>query len=300
MYFTGIADEAGRDIATQIGATLELGWRNIESRQVNGMMIHDLPDDDFDAVCDQLEAAGVHINCFASAIANWGTSIDEPFDRTLGEAQRSIARMQRLGTSLIRIMSFAVRRDADARALADQREQERFRRLRELQAMFADAGLTAVHENCMNYGGMGYQYTLRLLEEVPGLKLVFDTGNPVHTEDFAAGPRPDGTYPKQSSWEFYEHVRDHVAYIQIKDGRMLNDEDHVHAWPGEGAGDVQRILKDLLARGYDGGISIEPHLASVFHDPSEGTTQAEAMRSTYIEYGRRVMAMVEEIRSELA
>jgi len=45
--------------------------------------------------------------------------------------------------------------------------------------MFADAGLTALHENCMNYGGMGWQFTLKLLENVPGLKLVYDTGNPV-------------------------------------------------------------------------------------------------------------------------
>ena len=56
----------------------------------------------------------------------------------------------------------------------------------------------------------------------------------------------------------------------------------------------------MLARGSDGGISIEPHLAAVFHDPSQGTSQADAMRATYLEYGRRVMAMVAEIQAELA
>lgn len=300
MYFTGLADEAARDLPTQIAITRELGWRHIECRQVDGVLIHELSDEAFDRVVEQLDGSGVGINCFASGIANWGTSIDEPFDRTLGEARRSIARMQRLGTQLIRIMSLAIREDDAGRALPDQREAERFRRLRELHAMFTDAGLTPVHENCMNYGGMGWTHTQRLLDEVPGLKLVFDTGNPIHSDDHSASPGPDGRLPKQSAWEFYRHVRDHVIYIQVKDGRMIGPDEDIHTWPGDGDGDVRRILTDLLARGYDGGISIEPHLASVFHDPSSGTSQAEAMRATYLEYGRRMMTMVAEIKADLA
>ncbi len=45
--------------------------------------------------------------------------------------------------------------------------------------------------------------------------------------------------------------------------------------PGEGQGYVKEILRDLQARGYDGGISIEPHLAAVFHDPTAVGTQSE-------------------------
>lgn len=300
MYFTGLADEAARDLPTQIAITRELGWSHIESRQVDGVLLHELTNAAFARVVAQLDGSGVGINCLASGIANWGTSIDEPFDRTLGEVRRSIARMTRLGIPLVRIMSFAIREDAAGRALPDQHEAERFRRLREIHAMFTDAGLTPVHENCMNYGGMGWTYTQRLLDEVPGLKLVFDTGNPVHSDDHSAAPHPDGRLPKQSAWEFYRNVRDHVIYIQVKDGRMTGPDEDIHTWPGEGDGDVRRILADMLARGYDGGISIEPHLASVFHDPSSGTSQADAMRSTYLEYGRRLMAMVEGIRTELA
>ncbi len=215
MYYTGFADEAGKALDTQIKVTRELGWRNIEARSVQvgdfpDGNLHDIPDDAFERAAEQLEAAGVQINCFGSTIGNWGKKIDEPFDSSLEEIRRAIPRMRRLGAQLVRIMSFAVREDAD------QMENERFRRVREIQRMFADAGLTAVHENCMNYGGMGWPFTLRLLENVPGLKLVFDTGNPLFSDD-RSKPKP---YPKQSSWEFYEHVRDHVAFcIHIKDGR---------------------------------------------------------------------------------
>jgi sugar phosphate isomerase/epimerase len=196
--------------------------------------------------------------------------------------------MRRLGTKLVRIMSFAVLPD---RGPDDQMEQERFRRVRELVKVFADAGLTAVHENCMNYGGMGWQYTLKLVENVPGLKLVFDTGNPVGSDDRAKKP----PCPKQSAWEFYSHVKKHVVYVHIKDGIWDPKEAKArYTFPGEGQGDVKRIVKDLMDNGYDGGFSMEPHLAVVFHDSS--VTSPEAVKyANYVEYGRRFMKLLEEI-----
>ena len=180
MYLTGFADEASDDIDGQIAATQELGWRCIEARNINGQNIHDIPDEQFAAVRGKLQHAGISINCFGSAIANWGKSIEEPFDSSLIEARRAIPRMRLLGTKMIRIMSFAVQKE---RSPDDQMEEERFRRLRELVRMFSEAGMVCLHENCMNYGGMGAAYTQRLLTAVPGLKLVFDTGNPVFSDD---------------------------------------------------------------------------------------------------------------------
>lgn len=290
MYLTGFADEAAVDIAGQIRATRELGWTHIESRNVDGKNIHDLADEEFDAVYASLSESGVRVNCFGSAIANWGKSIEEPFASSVEEAARAIPRMQKLGAKLIRIMSFAVLKD---RPPDDQAEDERFRRVRELLRMFTDAGLTPVHENCMNYGGMGWSYTLKLVENVPGLKLVFDTGNPVFTDDRTK----DAPYPKQSAWEFYSKVKDHIAYVHIKDG-IWNDEEQKTAFtfPGEGDGDVRKIVKDLLDNGYDDGFSIEPHLAVVHHDDSV-KSEAGVMYDNYVEYGRRTMALIEEMRS---
>lgn len=293
MYMTGFADEAGASLDVQIRVTKELGWRNIESRNVQvddfpAGNIHDISDAAFDRLAVKLEAAGVRINCFGSAIGNWSQKIDEPFDRSLAEVRRSIPRMQKLGTRFVRIMSFAVR-DGE-----DQMEAERFKRVREIQRMFADAGLTALHENCMNYGGMGWQFTLKLLENVPGLKLVYDTGNPVVSDD-RSKPRP---YPKQSSWEFYSHVREHVAYIHIKDG--IDDaraQKATFTYPGEGRGDIPKIIKDLFSRGYDGGFSIEPHMGAVFHDPNSQHSLDAA--EIYVAYGRRMMKMINNIRTEL-
>lgn len=292
-YLTGFADEAAKALDGQIRATRELGWTKIESRNIGGKNIHDLSDAEFDVVCGKLAEAGVGINCFGSAIANWGKQIDQPFDSSLAETRRAIPRMQRLGTQLVRIMSFAVRQDATGADLADQMEEERFRRVRELYNLFTDAGITPVHENCMNYGGMSWRHTLRLLENVPGLKLVFDTGNPVFTDD-RSRPAP---YPKQSAWEFYARVREHVAYVHIKDGKwdaVANQAVFTHI--GDGDGDVRRILADLLRRGYAGGISIEPHLAVVYHDPAQQCEDA-VRYANYVEYGRRLMRLLTEIEA---
>ncbi|MCA1809522.1 MAG: sugar phosphate isomerase/epimerase family protein [Kiritimatiellia bacterium] len=296
MYMTGFADEAGKDLATQMRVTRELGWHNIEARNVEidgeSGNLHDISDKAFAKVVEQLGEAGLSVNCFGSAIGNYKHEIDDPFDITLEEVRRCIPRMQRLGSKMVRMMSYAVRKRDDGADHDDQMDEERFRRLREILRMFTDAGVVPVHENCMNYGGMSWKHTLRMIENVPGLKLVFDTGNPVFTND-RNRPAPQ---PKQSAWEFYEQVREHVAYIHIKDGRMTPDRDKpIYCYPGEGDGEVRRIMADMLARGYDGGVSIEPHMAAVHHDPNEPrkTNAAEI----YIEYGRRMERLIAELKA---
>lgn len=289
MYLTGFADEAADTIDGQIKATRELGWEYIETRNINGAQAHDISDAEFDQAWEKLSAAGIKINCFGSAIANWGKQIDKPFESSLAEAKRAIPRMKKVGCRLVRVMSFAL---LEGRPPDDQMEAERFRRLRELQRMFSDQGLTMVHENCKNYGGMGWRFTLKLLENVPGVKLVFDTGNPVGSPD-RDKPEP---WPRQSSWEFYQNVRDHVAYVHIKDG-VWNEEkqEATYTFPGEGQGDVARIVEDLLGRGYDGGFSIEPHLAVVYHDSSISASD-EIRYANYVEYGKRFEKIIRQAK----
>jgi len=296
MYLTGIADEAGAAIETQIRAIKELGWNAIEARTVQAGdfppgNIHDIPEAAFERVVAKLEEAGVGVCCFGSTIGNWAKKIDEPFDSSLEEARRAIPRMQRLGTKLIRVMSFAIREDAE-----DQMEEERFRRMRELTKMFLDAGIQPVHENCMNYGGMGWPFALKLLENVPGLKWVWDTGNPIFNPD-RAKPKP---WPRQDPWEFYTKVKPWIVHVHVKDAVWDEaKQEAIYTYPGEGQGQVRQILKDLLGGGYDGGISIEPHLAAVFHDPTKQASP-EDQYNTFVEYGRRLERMLREIRQELA
>ena len=60
-------------------------------------------------------------------------------------------------------------------------------------------------------------------------------------------------------------------------------------------GAVERILRDAFARGYDAGISIEPHMVAVFHD-ANSAAQDDALRANYVEYGRRLEALIARVR----
>ncbi len=305
MYLTGFADEANPDINIQIKATKELGWKNIELRNTGfGGDLAKISDGDFEKVCAALEGSGVSINCFGSGITNWGKDIAAPFEETLNEVKISIPRMQKLGCKMVRIMSYAVRRDPQTWIALPDNEQmfeERAKRLNEIVPMFLDAGILPVHENCMTYGGMCWQNALKLVETVKGLKLVFDTGNPPFSADMGKGvyTKP---LPLQSAWEFYSNVKDHVAYIHIKDARGETSHEvgsvfpsgHDFVWAGEGNGDVKKIVKDMLDNGYDGGISMEPHMGAVFHE--EGTESEDDVRyRTYVDYGKRFMELLKEI-----
>ena len=288
MKLTGFADEASRDLDKQIAATKEIGWSAISARMVGDHNIHELPEAEFNDVADRLDAAGIVIPEFGSLIGNWGKKIDSDFDITLAEIERAIPRMQRLGTQLIRVMSFAQNPWGE-----DQQEGERFRRLREIVSRFSDAGLTAIHENCMNWGGFSAEHTLRLVDEVPGLKLVFDTGNPVFQKDRSKSE----PFPWQDPFEFWEKVREHVVHIHIKDceNPVSDDVEPAYTMPGDGSAKLREILADAKLHGYDGWIAIEPHVATVFHAADPTAVDWQQCYDSYIEYGKRFQALLEAI-----
>ena len=72
---------------------------------------------------------------------------------------------------------------------------------------------------------------------------------------------------------------------------------HVHTFAGDGTGDVRAIVRDLLARGYDGGFSMEPHLKVFFHDASV-KSDAEVRYTNYVEYGRRFGRLLAEVGAD--
>lgn len=295
MYLTGIGDEAGASIDAQIQATQQLGWQSIEMRGVKvgdapAANLHDIPDAAFEVVVGKLQDAGLSVCCFGSTIMNWAKTVETPFEVTLSEVERAIPRMQRLGTKFVRVMSFKPADDSDVMPAAV------LERVGEVTRRFLEAGLQPVHENCMNHGGMSWQHALQLIEVVPGLRWVWDTGNPLFNAD-RSKPKP---WPRQDPWEFYSRVKPWIIHVHVKD--VVWDATagkEIYTWPGEGQAQVRRVLKDLLKDDYRGGVSIEPHMAAVFHDPTAKTATAEAQLANYVEYGQRLGRLVAEVQAEL-
>jgi sugar phosphate isomerase/epimerase len=277
MFFSGIADEAGTDLDTQIKAHRELRWHHIELRNIEGVGVADLCDRVFEQAVEKLTEAGLAVSCFAAQLCNWSRSVAKHPDIDRHELERAIPRMQRLGCPFIRTMSYP-----NAGWPEEEWKEEVIARMSVLAKMCEDGGVTLAHENCNGWGGEGPDESLELLERVdsPAFKLLWDTGNPV-----AHG---------QDAWAYYDAVKEHVVYVHIKDG-VTRDGTMTYTYPGEGEGRVKEVVKDLLARGYAGGFSIEPHLAAVVHE-GKAASEAHSAYSRYTEYGRRLMKLVEGVK----
>ena len=280
MFFSGISDEAGRDIDTQIRANQGLGWKHLELRMVDGVNFTLLAQDRFEHACERIAAAGMQVSCFGSAIANWARPITIDAQVDIDDLKGAIPRMQRLKTPYIRVMSYP--NDAKAPLSEPEWRAESIRRMKELAKIAEDGGITLVHENCSGWGGLSAENSNILLREVnsPALKVVFDTGNPV-------------TYG-QNTWDYYEAVKGDIVYVHIKDAKKIDGEDH-YTYCGDGEGYVREVVGDLLKNGYAGGISIEPHLAAIIHT-GQAADNSQELFDSYTEYGRRMMQIVEDVK----
>jgi sugar phosphate isomerase/epimerase len=287
MILTGFTDEASAQIAEQIRITQELGWSHLSARTINTANIHDISDDQFKATVDLLQEHNIQVAEFGTLIGSWSKTIHTDFSITQAEVERCIPRMKQLDVKIARIMSYAQEPWG-----SDQHEEERFRRLQWITEQFKSEGLIAAHENCMNWGGFSAQHTLRLLEEVPGLQLIFDTGNPIFQRDRSKSE----PYPWQDALEFYHSVKHAIVHVHIKDA-VMNEDEVRYVYAGEGDGYITEILTDLQQSGYEGFIAIEPHVGKVFHEDFN-SKDANREYDIYREYGQRFEEMVQAMGSK--
>jgi sugar phosphate isomerase/epimerase len=96
-----------------------------------------------------------------------------------------------------------------------------------------------------------------------------------------------------------------MAHVHVKDGiwdKAKNDA--VYTFPGEGEGQTLRIMKDLVETDYVGYISIEPHVAVVFHgagaaDDLSPEQKAKEQYDSYIKYGQMLEVMLKNLGAKL-
>jgi len=282
VQYCGFADEAGKALDDQIAATKALEWPGIEIRMADGKHTCDYDDSEFERLWDRLQAAGIGIAAFSSQIANWARPITSDFAADVAELQRNIPRMQKVGCKIIRCMSYP--NDKDHPLPNDEWKAEAVKRLRELARIAADGGVILGHENCSGYGGIGAGQFLELADEVnnPAFKLIIDTGNQtLHFQD------------AEQTWAYYEATKAHICHVHIKCGRKSEEGKYVTCYPDEDPNQT-RILRDLKARGYQGWISIEPHLEAAIHAGKEVEDSKKA-GWVYVEFGKRLMRLVDEV-----
>jgi len=280
MIITGISDEAGKDIYTQIKAHKKLGWNTLELRLHNGVNASttEFSEKDFNEVKNALEENDIKVTCFGSAIGNWSRSIRDDFNKDIEDLKIAAKRMNILGVKYIRTMSW-VPDESDMKYSKD----EAIRRYKELAKIAEAEGIFLAHENCTGWGGLTPENMIELKETVnsPNLKLLYDIGNVA-----AHGDDP---------WTFFTGLRGHIDYIHVKDSTIKKEDNQKFHYCGEGEAMVKEILKTVIKEDkYDGFISIEPHVSQIVHESKVKPSEKE-MFDSYIKYGTMLKDIISNI-----
>ncbi len=279
---TGFADESERSLDGQVATLREVGWSAIELRLIDGKNVCDFDDAEWAETWGRLQAEGIKVVGFGGQIGNWARPIDSDFSKDIDELKRVAPRMREAGTRFLRIMSYP---NSENSPLArDAWKQETIRRIKELATIAEGEGVILGHENCSGYGESEEGY-LEIVEAVnsPALKLIFDTGNnSLHDNNL------------QVTWDYYKACRDEIAHVHIKCAKPgLDGGDYVACYAHEDP--IQRkIIQDLEDTGYDGWLSIEPHIMAAIH-AGKDVDDSGAARKVWVDFAKGLETMVAEI-----
>lgn len=236
---TGFADEIDQALLTQVEALKGLGMSFVEMRGVDGNNLIYHTDEKVKEIKSILDASGIRLSALGSPLGKIG--ITDAFEPHFEEFKRAVEIAHMMECPNIRMFSFYLPKDGKA---ADY-EGEVLNRLGQFVDYAKANEAVLLHENEKGIYGELAPECLKLMETFYGdhFKAIFDFANFVQC--------------KQDTLQAYELLKKYIAYIHVKDAKWT-DGRVVPA--GYGDGNVAAILKDLYASGFDGYLSLEPHL----------------------------------------
>lgn len=244
MYekISGFSDEIDSSVDTQFQVLQKLGITYFEPRGIDGKNISELSDEEIVSLKEKMEQYGIRVSSIGSPIGK--VNLKEPFAEHFALFKRVVEIAMRLDARYIRMFSFY--HDGGEVWTMEER-QEVLSRLREMIDYARKQGVILLHENEKGIYGDTADRCADLMKELgcDSFKAVFDPANFVQCGQ-------DTVYA-------YGRLKDCIAYLHIKDACL---EDGRVVPSGSGDGKVEEILKELFAGGYNGFLSLEPHLGS--------------------------------------
>ena len=240
VTLSGFADEIDPDPRVQLAVLAAESISHLELRSAWSVNVADFTDDQLAEFRAATEAAGVRVSAIGSPIGK--IPIGAPFEPELDRMRRVAALAGQLGTAIVRVFSFY---------LPPGEPPERYRaqvidQMGALARVAEECGVILAHENEKEiYGDLpGRCADLIASVDSPALRATFDNANFVQ-----CGVRPFS--------DAYPLIRPYLLYVQVKDARAADGE----VTPaGEGDGQVRETLQALRDSGFDGYLSLEPHL----------------------------------------
>lgn len=235
---TGFADEIAPELEVQIGYLKKMGIRFVEMRGVDGDNLIYHSDAKVAEIKKKLDDAGIALSALGTPLGKIG--IEEPFEKHFDDFKRAIEIAHKMETRNLRMFSFYI---------PEGRQKEWKGAVWERMGKFVDYAsandAVLLHENEKGIYGEKAPECRELMDAFSGehFMAIFDFANFVQV--------------KQDTLEAYELLKDHIAYIHVKDARIENG---TVVPSGYGDGNVEKILKQLFANGFEGFLSLEPHL----------------------------------------
>lgn len=239
---SGFSDEIAESVAEQFAVLNKLDIHYFEPRGVDGKNIASLSDEEAAKLKKMMDQYGIKVSSVGSPIGK--VKLEDPFEGHFELFKRVVQITKQLETKYIRMFSFYHEGGSEWTA---QERTEVLTRLRRMIDYAKEQDVILLHENEKEIYGDTAERCIDLMQELYSdhFKAVFDPANFVQC--------------KQDTLYAYENLKEYIAYMHIKDAKFI-DGSVVPA--GAGDGNVEEILRRLFDKGYDGFLSLEPHLGS--------------------------------------
>ncbi|MCI9142436.1 MAG: sugar phosphate isomerase/epimerase [Lachnospiraceae bacterium] len=239
---SGFSDEIAEDIDTQFRVLKKLNIRYFEPRGIDGKSIADLSDEEAAGLKQKMKENGITVSSIGSPIGK--VRLEDDFEEHFAQFKRVVEIARMLDARYIRMFSFY---HQGGEVWSGEERKEVLARLGRMVAYAKEQKVVLLHENEKGIYGDTAERCADLMKELgcDNFRAVFDPANFVQCGE--------------DTRKAYEAVKEHIAYVHIKDA-FLADGRVVPA--GSGDGNVEYVLEKLFEAGYDGFLSIEPHLGS--------------------------------------
>ena len=224
------ADEADENLQGQIDALHRHNIHYIELRGINGTNVSKITCAQAKEYAAILAENGIQVWSIGSPIGK--VSIDLDFAEHLEKLHHVCKIANIFGANRIRMFSFYNAFEKEALVVD---------RLQQMVDIAAGYGVTLCHENEKKIFGDTLERNLKILEQVPGLRYIYDPANFLEV-----GEDPNATMPALHGKADYFHIKDFIS-----ETRQL-----VPA--GDGDAQISRLL-DMIGQ-EDKVLTLEPHL----------------------------------------
>lgn len=244
IHLSAFADEISSDPGEQLAVLASEQIRFLDLRSVWETNVLDLSAQQVAEIQQLLAEQQTGVAALGSPIGK--VAIDAPFAEHLTRFEHALELARILHIPFIRIFSFYPPA-SDSQSDPSTWRAEVLRRLREFTARARAAQIVLLHENEKEIYGDTIARCVDLLESIddPYFQVAFDPANFIQCRQM---PYPQA-YEALRPWLRYVHVKDALA-----DGSVVAAGEGLARWP--------ELLERLRADGYDGFLSLEPHLAA--------------------------------------